>query len=94
MDLNIAEIFRESGELQYRYSRYLSNDGSKWVRHGLFTAFHRNGELASEGTYVDGLEDGNWRDFHENGLIAAEGSYVKGVEIGTWRYWNADGTEA
>jgi antitoxin component YwqK of YwqJK toxin-antitoxin module len=94
MDLNIAEIFHESGELQYRYSRYLSNDGSKWVRHGLFTAFHRNGELASEGTYVDGLEDGNWRDFHENGLIAAEGSYVKGVETGTWRYWNADGTEA
>lgn len=94
MDLNIAEIFHESGELQYRYSRYLSNDGSKWVRHGLFTAFHRNGEPASEGTYVDGLEDGNWRDFHENGLIAAEGSYVKGVETGTWRYWNADGTEA
>ncbi|WP_028103994.1 toxin-antitoxin system YwqK family antitoxin [Pseudoduganella violaceinigra] len=94
MDLNIAEIFHESGELQYRYSRYLSNDGSKWVRHGLFTAFHRNGELASEGTYIDGLEDGNWRDFHENGLVAAEGSYVKGVETGTWRYWNADGAEA
>lgn len=94
MELNIAEILRASGELQYRYSRYLSKDGSKWVRHGLFTAFHRNGELASEGTYVEGLEDGNWRDFHENGLVAAEGSYAKGVETGTWRYWNTDGTEA
>lgn len=94
MDLNIAEIFYESGQLQYRYSRYLASDGSKWVRHGLFTAFHRNGEQASEGTYVDGVEDGNWRDFHENGLVAAEGSYAKGIETGTWRYWNDDGTEA
>lgn len=76
MDLNIAEIFHETGELQYRYSRYMANDGSKWVRHGLFTAFHRNGERASEGTYVDGFEEGNWRDFHENGLVAAEGSYA------------------
>lgn len=52
------------------------------------------GERASEGTYVDGLEDGFWRDFHENGLVAAEGSFAKGLEAGAWRYWNADGTEA
>ena len=93
MDLDIAEIFYESGKLQYRYSRYLANDGSKWIRHGLFTAFHDNGERASEGAYVDGLEEGVWRDFHENGLVAAEGTYAKGHEAGTWRYWNADGTE-
>ena len=94
MDLEIAEIFYASGELQYRYARYLANDGSKWIRDGLFTAFHGSGERASEGTYVDGLEEGVWRDFHENGVVAAEGSYAKGNETGTWRYWNADGTEA
>lgn len=55
MNLDIAEIFHESGELQYRYSRYLANDRHKWVRHGLFTAFHRNGERASESTYVDNI---------------------------------------
>lgn len=90
MHLNIAEIFYESGKLQYRYARYLANDGSKWIRHGRFTAFHKNGELASEGNYVDGLEDGVWRDFHENGRLAAEGCYEKGRETGEWQYWDAD----
>lgn len=91
MELNIAEIFYESGELRARYSRYLASDGSKWVRHGLFTTFHQNGQLASEGNYIDGVEEGVWRDFHENGHIAAEGRYEKGQEAGQWLYWSSNG---
>jgi len=91
-DLNIAEIPYETGEVHYRYSRYLSEDGTRWVRHGLFCAYHRNGALASEGHYVDGVEQGIWHDFHENGQMAAEGMYEGGAEVGEWRYWNADGS--
>ncbi len=94
MDLNIAEIPFESGEIQYRYSRYLAEDGKKWVRHGLFVAYYRNGRLASEGNYVDGVEHGLWRDFHENGQLAAQGIYENGKEVGEWHFWNADGTIA
>jgi antitoxin component YwqK of YwqJK toxin-antitoxin module len=90
-DLNIAEIFHNTGELKQRYSRYLSSDGRNWVRHGFFRAYHRNGQVASEGNYVHGKEEGIWRDYHENGHLAAEGSYEGGQEVGTWKTWNDKG---
>lgn len=89
--LHIAEIPYESGGLQFRYSRKLSEDGARWIRHGLFTAFHKNGQRASEGVYEHGLETGVWRDYHDNGQLAAEGEYVDGKEHGTWRFWDRDG---
>jgi len=92
-ELNIAEIPYETGEIQFRYTRYLHEDGSRWIRHGLFRAYHRNGALASEGTYVNGNEDGLWRDYHENGELAAEGHYKNGQQLGAWKYWNSDGTK-
>jgi antitoxin component YwqK of YwqJK toxin-antitoxin module len=92
-ELNIAEIPFDSGEIRYRYSRYLSNDGTRWIRHGLFRAYHKNGQLASEGHYVDGFEHGIWNDYHDDGTPAAEGQYEMGTEVGEWHYWNIDGTQ-
>lgn len=91
-DLNIAEIPYETGEIHFRYARYLSDDGSRWIRHGLFRAYHLNGNLASEGNYIDGAEHGQWRDYHENGQLAAEGLYENGKEAGQWLFWNEDGS--
>lgn len=89
--LYIAEIPYETGELKYRYSRKLSPDKTKWIREGAFTMYCRNGNIGSEGYYVDGLEDGYWKDYHENGNLAAEGYYSKGKEVGTWRYYDEQG---
>ncbi|MDR3615070.1 MAG: hypothetical protein P4L53_16030 [Candidatus Obscuribacterales bacterium] len=91
-DLNIAEIPYETGEIHFRYSRRLSEDESRWIRHGLFVEYHLNGKVASEGTYVDGAEHGNWREYYETGNLAAEGRYENGQETGNWKYWNEDGT--
>lgn len=91
IDLQIAEIPYETGEVQFRYSRYLAADGTLWIRHGSFRAYYKNGRVASEGEYDHGLESGVWRDYHENGRIAAEGEYRGGVESGLWRYWSSDG---
>ena len=93
-ELSIAEIPYETGLTHFRYTRYLSDDGARWIRHGLFKAYHPNGCVASEGDYVDGHENGLWRNYHENGRLAAEGFYENGIEIGEWRYWNADGSPA
>ena len=57
-DLIIAEIPYDTGEVRLRYARYLSDDGTRWIRHGLFRSYHLNGNLASEGTYLDGAEEG------------------------------------
>lgn len=91
-ELNIAEITHASGAIKFRYARYLSEDGRKWIRHGLFCEYHENGAVISEGTYEHGAEHGLWRDYYPNGQLAAEGSYEHGREIGVWRYWKPDGS--
>lgn len=85
--MNVAETYYQTGEIQYRFARYLADDGITWVYHGRFVAFHRNGQLASEGNYIDGLEEGVWRSYHDDGQLAAEGCYRQGEQTGTWRYW-------
>ena len=89
--LYIAEIPYETGEIHYRYSRKLSDDGTRWIREGLFTDYYRNGNIASTGLYVDGLENGHWKDYHENGQLAAEGDYADGKEIGKWSFYDENG---
>jgi antitoxin component YwqK of YwqJK toxin-antitoxin module len=91
--IHVAEIPFESGQVQFQYARYLSADGSHWIRHGPFLQYHENGQLASEGTFDHGLELGPWRDFHANGQIAAEGEYLYGKEHGVWRYWSPEGAQ-
>ncbi|MDR2898960.1 MAG: hypothetical protein LBU94_01450 [Clostridiales bacterium] len=89
--LHIAEIPYETGEIKFRYSRKMSPDGTKWIRDGLFTHYHQNGNYGSTGFYVDGLEEGHWEDYYENGVLAAEGEYSKGKEVGKWRFYGSDG---
>jgi antitoxin component YwqK of YwqJK toxin-antitoxin module len=86
--LHIAEIPFEDGTIRFRYSRFLSEDGASWIRHGPYTAYHSNGKLASEGTYDHGREHGLWKDFHEDGSLAAEGQYEQGEEVGEWQYFD------
>ena len=62
-DLEIAEIPYENGAIQCRYSRYLSEDGKHWVRHGFFVAYSEEGVVLSEGYYEHGLEQGEGPDF-------------------------------
>lgn len=91
--LHIAEIPYETGGLKYVYSRYLSDDGSRWIRHGLFRAFYPGGVLKSEGHYEHGREMGPWRDYHANGCLAAEGNYSMGKKDGVWHFWSGDGIQ-
>jgi antitoxin component YwqK of YwqJK toxin-antitoxin module len=92
-DLSLAEIGYESGPIKFRYSRYMASDGTRWIRHGLFVAYHENGAVSSEGNYVHGAESGIWREYHPNGQLAAEGNFVDGQEVGVWRFWGEDGAE-
>ena len=89
--LHIAEIPHENGQVRFRYERYLSPDRKKWIRHGLFKAYHVNGQLASEGVYEHGVEVGIWRDFHDNGQLAAEGEYKQGKRSGVWNFYSRTG---
>jgi antitoxin component YwqK of YwqJK toxin-antitoxin module len=92
-ELHIAEITDEAGRVIARYSRYRAPDGSRWVRHGRYVAYHPGGQVASEVTYEHGLEEGLGRDYYEDGPLAAEGRYRAGKEEGLWRFWTRDGME-
>jgi antitoxin component YwqK of YwqJK toxin-antitoxin module len=89
--IETTEIKYQSGEVQFRFGQYLAADGRRWVRHGPFREFYPNGQVATEGEYEDGLQQGLWRDYHENGQVAAEGYFVDGAEDGVWQFWNAKG---
>jgi antitoxin component YwqK of YwqJK toxin-antitoxin module len=91
-ELSLAEISYPDGIIRFRYTRYLSPDGTQWIRHGLFRAYWPDGSLASAGTYADGTEHGLWIDVHPNGRLAARGRYEHGVEVGEWEFWKADGS--
>ena len=93
-EIEIAEFPYQSGKVKFRFARYLSSDGSHWIRHGLFQAFYESGQLASEGHFEQNKESGLWRNFHENGQVAAEGDYQDGKKVGQWRYWDASGATA
>lgn len=90
-DLNIAEIPYEDGRVRFRYARYLSEDGTEWIRHGRFEAYHVNGALSSEGNFVHGVEQGEWRDYYPNGQLAAHGLYENGEEAGDWQFYDPNG---
>lgn len=49
--LYIAEILYETGQVYFRYSRKMSDDRTKWIRHGQFTEYHQNGNIMSTGMY-------------------------------------------
>jgi len=90
--LHIAEIPYEDGTIRFRYARILSADGTRWIKHGLFSAHHPNGKLSSEGMYVNDQEDGLWTEYHTNGQMAARGHYANGKEVGHWEFWSSDGS--
>lgn len=92
-ELHIAEIPWPSGVTQYRYARYMSECGTKWIRHGLFESYHESGGISSTGHYQDGRETGLWKTFHANGQLASVGSYQQGEEVGQWQFFSEDGTE-
>lgn len=89
--LFIVEEPYDTGELRFRYGRKLSPDGKTWTRDGVFQEFHRNGRLAAEGLYRDGVEEGFWREYYESGQVSSEGQYRHGKEDGRWRFWNEGG---
>ncbi len=89
--MHLAEIPYETGELRFRYTRMLSDDCTRWIRHGLFCGYHRNGTVISEGHYALGCEGVVWRDFDETGAPPTEGHCFDGAETGEWRFRDAAG---
>ncbi len=63
-------------------------------REGRWVFYHPNGNIQSECTYVNGLEEGSYRVYREDGRPYYIGQYAAGKQVGTWEFYDPDGNLA
>jgi antitoxin component YwqK of YwqJK toxin-antitoxin module len=62
------------------------------LRTGLWRAWHENGALRCEGSFVEGEPFGWWTFWYEHGAKRAEGEMREGKQSGPWNAWHLDGS--
>lgn len=60
-------------------------------RNGKWTYYYENGNLWSEGSFVNGIDDGYRVTYYENGHKRYEGNFKMGNRIGIWKFYNENG---
>ena len=70
---------KESGEM------YFKDKSEEWKN------YHDNGQLSSEGKYINGKLLGEWKFYYENGQLKQEGKYVNGKYEGEWKSYHDNG---
>lgn len=63
-------------------------------KHGPFTAWHRNGQLARQGEFRYDLPVGKFLYWYPNGQKQMEGTYVDGRQDGPWIWWHENGLKS
>ena len=63
-------------------------------RHGSFSMWHANGQLARQGEFRYNLPVGNFTLWYDNGQKKSEGTYVDGRQEGVWTWWHDNGQKA
>ena len=49
-----------------------------------FTSFHDNNQIKSQGKYLRGMKNGEWKYYFSNGQLKYKGKYVNGKFDGLW----------
>lgn len=60
-------------------------------RDGIWISWFENGKKNSQGTYVNGKEEGKYTVWHLNGKIHYVGHYKSGKKTGKWKFYNESG---
>jgi antitoxin component YwqK of YwqJK toxin-antitoxin module len=63
-------------------------------KHGPFTAWHANGQLARQGEFRYDLPVGTFHYWYANGQKQMEGTYVDGRQQGQWTWWHENGLKS
>jgi MORN repeat variant len=70
------------------------NVNGKPVKDGLFIVYSTGGDKMIEGTYRNGVQEGEWTLWYENGLRASIDHYLNGLQNGLHTSWYANGQKA
>lgn len=60
-------------------------------KEGLWQDFHQNGQLKSEGNYIEGLKEGLHKEWGNNGILLLEGFYSKDKANGLMKWYHEKG---
>ena len=60
-------------------------------RHGEWTYYHPNGEIAKQGEYHHAQLDGPWSYFRPDGTLQRAENYQAHQRHGTWKHYDSDG---
>ncbi|MEX2176957.1 MAG: hypothetical protein WD872_21525 [Pirellulaceae bacterium] len=63
-------------------------------KHGPFTAWHNNGQLARQGEFRYDLPVGQFTYWYPNGQKQMEGTYIDGRQQGQWTWWHENGLKS
>jgi antitoxin component YwqK of YwqJK toxin-antitoxin module len=63
-------------------------------KHGPFTAWHKNGQLARQGEFRYDLPVGKFLYWYPNGQKQMEGTYIDGRQDGPWIWWHENGLKS
>lgn len=64
------------------------------LKDGPFIVYGASGDKMIQGTYRNGVQEGEWTFWYENGARASIDHYVNGVQIGVHTSWYANGQKA
>ena len=65
----------DSGEIETKFSL------KQGIEHGLFQRFFRDGRLAIESNYFEGVRNGKYRDYHANGRLNSDQEFKMGEYV-------------
>lgn len=66
---------------------YLGNN----LYSGNCNSFYFTGQLKSNESYLEGLDNGAWTYYFKNGNVQFSGTFKKGVRTGEWKYYHENG---
>jgi len=80
-------------EVHYRPGKKIYVEGNihNELRNGEWKAYHENGRIQTEATYIDGKENGEYKVYRDNGAFLYTGHYDHGVCVGEWKKYDING---
>ncbi|WP_299805658.1 toxin-antitoxin system YwqK family antitoxin [uncultured Shewanella sp.] len=102
----LVEKFYDNGQLKIRgyelgidrvghWQTFYEDGTLRYDEHypaGIRKRFHENGQLAQEGYFDEGIEQGEFTDYHDNGSLRAKRNFKDGQIVGFAESYSEDGT--
>ena len=73
-------------------SSKINKTDRKGRKTGWWQYYHANSTtVATEGTYIKGMRDGEWKEYTKDGKLQQVGFFKEDKFSGTWKYFDANG---